>query len=93
MCLVICQASLMTSGQHSKTSLVNQLYYRTIQMARLLLLNFRFLLMSPTQLNLAYKHYFMKKIIYPIVTTAKNLVLTGSDPRVNLHVTYISFDK
>lgn len=49
--------------------------------------------MSPTQLNLACKHYFIMETACPIVTAARNWVLTDSDPYVNLHVAYRNFDK
>lgn len=41
---------------------------------------FHIFLMSPTQLNLVCNHYFMMKTLYPVLTGARNLVLTDSDP-------------
>jgi len=49
--------------------------------------------MCPTQLNLAYKHYFMMETACAIVTAARNWVLTDSDPHINLCITHGDFDK
>ena len=45
------------------------------------------------QLNLAGKHYFRMETACPIMTAARNWVLTDSNPHVNLHITYRNFVK
>lgn len=57
------------------------------------IVKFQIFLMCPSQLNLAYKHYFMMETACPIVTAARNWVLTDSDPHINLPITHRNFDK